>query len=119
MRPPVWHPPVERSSAAHAIIKRIRQAKLLVVLRQDRYELCSNPLQQELAALSMARPRRPSAGSPPTNWRWRRSCKPIPVCQMRSVKPRRGIVAGRWCSIASIAAPLPSAKAGWWRFANA
>jgi hypothetical protein len=29
MRPPVWHPPVERSSAAHAIIKRIRQAKLL------------------------------------------------------------------------------------------
>jgi hypothetical protein len=64
MRPPVWHPPVERSSAAHAIIKRIRQAKLLVVLRQHRYELCSNPLQQELAALSTDRPRRPSAGSP-------------------------------------------------------
>jgi hypothetical protein len=64
MRPPVWHPPVERSSAAHAIIKRIRRAKLLVVLRQHRYELCSNPLQQELAALSTDRPRRPSAGSP-------------------------------------------------------
>jgi hypothetical protein len=64
MRLPVWHPAVERSSAAHAIIKRIRQAKPLVVLRQHRYELCSNPLQQELAALSTDRPRRPSAGSP-------------------------------------------------------
>jgi hypothetical protein len=61
MRPSVWHPPVERSSAAQVIIKRIHRAKLLVFLRQDHYELCSNPLQQELAALSTDRP----AGHPP------------------------------------------------------
>jgi hypothetical protein len=64
MRRPVWHPPVKRSSVAQAIIKRIRRAKLLVFLRQHRYELYSNPLQQELAALATDRPRRPSAGSP-------------------------------------------------------
>ena len=51
MRPPVWHPPVERSSAAQAIIKRIRRAKRLVFLRQHRHERCSDPLQQELAAV--------------------------------------------------------------------
>jgi hypothetical protein len=51
MRPPMWHPSVELSSAAEAIIKRIRRAKLLVFLRQHRHELCSKPLQQELAAL--------------------------------------------------------------------
>ncbi len=51
MRPPMWPPPVERSSVAQAIIKRIRWATLLVFLRQHRHERCSDPLQLELAAL--------------------------------------------------------------------
>ena len=51
MRPPVWPPPVELSSAVQTIIKRIRRAKLLMFLRQHRHELCSDPLHQELAAL--------------------------------------------------------------------
>jgi hypothetical protein len=33
MRPPLWHPPVELSPAEHAIIKRIRRAKLFVCNR--------------------------------------------------------------------------------------
>jgi hypothetical protein len=36
LRPPLWHPPVELSPAAHAIIKHIRRAKLFVILRQHR-----------------------------------------------------------------------------------
>jgi hypothetical protein len=48
MRPPLWHPPVELSSAEHAIIKRIRRAKLFVFLRQHRHTLFADPFQQEL-----------------------------------------------------------------------
>jgi hypothetical protein len=33
MRPPLWHPPLDLSTAEHAIIKRIRRAKLCVFLR--------------------------------------------------------------------------------------
>ena len=51
MRPPVWPPPVERSSVAPAIIERIRPATLLVFPQQHRHERCSGPLQQELVAL--------------------------------------------------------------------
>jgi Transposase DDE domain/Transposase domain (DUF772) len=51
MRPPLWHPPVELSTAEHAVIKRIRRAKLFVFLRQHRHELFTDPFQQELATL--------------------------------------------------------------------
>ena len=51
MRPPLWQPPVELSTADHAIIKRIRRAKLFVFLRQHRHTLFADPLQQELATL--------------------------------------------------------------------
>ena len=30
MRPPLWQPPIELSTAEHAIMKRIRRAKLFV-----------------------------------------------------------------------------------------
>jgi hypothetical protein len=44
MRPPLWHPPVELSTAAHAIVKRTRRAKLFMFLRQYRHELFAAPL---------------------------------------------------------------------------
>ena len=48
MRPPLWHPPVDLSLAAHAISKRIRRAKLFVLLRQHRHTLFAAPFQQAL-----------------------------------------------------------------------
>jgi hypothetical protein len=51
MRPPLWHPPVELSTAAHAIIKRIRRAKWFVFLRLHRHELFAEAFQQELLTL--------------------------------------------------------------------
>jgi hypothetical protein len=47
-RPPLWHPPVELSTAEHAIIKRIHRAKLFVFLRQYRHALFADAFQQEL-----------------------------------------------------------------------
>jgi hypothetical protein len=51
MRPPLWHPPVALSTAEHAIMKRIRRAKVFVFLRQHRDELFADGFQQELLAL--------------------------------------------------------------------
>ena len=51
MRPSLWHPPVDLSTAEHAIITRIRRAKLFVFLRQHRHTLFTDPFQQELATL--------------------------------------------------------------------
>ncbi len=39
MRPPLWHPPLELSAADHAIVSRIRRAKLFLLLRRVRHEL--------------------------------------------------------------------------------
>src|SRR5262247_1382606 len=61
MRPHLWHPPVELSTAEHAVIKRIRRAKLFVFLRQHRHELFTDPFQQELATLYKDQPQ----GHPP------------------------------------------------------
>jgi hypothetical protein len=61
MRPPLWHPPVELSTAEHVIIKRIRRAKLCVFLRQHRHTLFADPLQQELLTLYKDQPQ----GQPP------------------------------------------------------
>src|SRR4029453_19030924 len=61
MRPPLWHPPVDLSTAEHAIIKRIRRAKLFVFLRQHRHTLFADPLQQELLMLYKDQPQ----GQPP------------------------------------------------------
>jgi transposase len=61
MRPPLWHPPVERSTAEHAVIKRLRRAKVFVSLRQHRHTLFTDPFQQELATLSTDQPQ----GQPP------------------------------------------------------
>ncbi len=62
MRPPLWHPPVDLSTAEHAIIKRIRRAKLFVFLRQQhRHTLFADPVQQELLTLYKDQPQ----GHPP------------------------------------------------------
>src|ERR671922_2026418 len=61
MRPPLWHPPVELSTAEHAIIKRIRRAKLFVFLRQHRHALFADAFQQELLRLYKDQPQ----GQPP------------------------------------------------------
>jgi hypothetical protein len=61
MRPSLWHPPLALSTAEHAIIKRIRRAKLFVFLRQHRHELFADPFQQELMTLYKDQPQ----GHPP------------------------------------------------------
>src|SRR4029434_2599710 len=61
MRPPLWHPLVELSTAEHAIIKRIRRAKLCVFLRQHRHELFADAFQQEWMTLYKDQPQ----GHPP------------------------------------------------------
>src|SRR5499433_1118155 len=61
MRPPPWHPPIDLSTAEQTIIRRIRLAKLLVLLRQHRHTLCSDPFQEEWATLYKDQPQ----GHPP------------------------------------------------------
>ena len=61
MRPPVWHPLVELSTAEHAIIKRIRRAKLFVFLRQHRHALFPEAFPQALMRLYKDQPQ----GQPP------------------------------------------------------
>src|ERR671922_1869637 len=58
-RPPLWHPPVELSTAEHALITRIRRAKLLVFLRQYRHALFADAFQQELLRLYQDHPQGP------------------------------------------------------------
>jgi transposase len=61
MRPFLWHPPVEPSSAELSILKRIRRAKLFVFLRHHRHALFSDSFQHELAVLYKDAPQ----GQPP------------------------------------------------------
>jgi hypothetical protein len=51
MRPPAWQPAIALSPAEHAIVARIRRAKLFVFLRRVRHELFSPAFQTELAGL--------------------------------------------------------------------
>src|SRR5438093_245448 len=60
-RPEGWRPPVEPSAAEQQVIKRIRRAKLFVLLRERRHELFDEAFQQELAATYVDSPR----GQPP------------------------------------------------------
>jgi transposase len=63
MQPPVWTPPVVLSPDEHAIVARIRRAKLFIFLRQERHQLFSDAYQAELATLyqesALGRDRRP------------------------------------------------------------
>jgi transposase len=61
MRPALWHPPVELSTVEHAMIKRIRRAKLFVFLRQHRHTLFADAFQQALLPLYKDQPQ----GQPP------------------------------------------------------
>jgi hypothetical protein len=64
MRPPLWHPPIELSLAAHAIIKRSRRAQLFVFLRQHRHALFAEVFQQELLSLYTDQPQGQLPGPP-------------------------------------------------------
>jgi hypothetical protein len=81
MRPPLWPPPVALSTAEHALIKRIRRAKLFVFLRQHRHPWFSDPFQEALAMLYKDQPQG-HLPVPPRHWLWRRSCKPPRVWLM-------------------------------------
>jgi len=61
MRPPLWPPPVALSTAEHAIIKRIRGAKVCGCLRQHRHARGAEAVQPELLTLSKDQP----PGQPP------------------------------------------------------
>src|SRR6266536_45218 len=61
MRPEVWRPPVEPSSAERAVIKAVRRAKLFVFLRENRHELFDEQFQAELAEAYVDSPK----GQPP------------------------------------------------------
>jgi len=51
MRPEIWAPPIELSSAEQAIVKRVRRGKLFIFLRQQRHGLFSDAFQEELGAI--------------------------------------------------------------------
>ena len=61
MRPPPWNPPVELSPVEQGIVKRIRRAKLFVILREWRHELFDEAFQEDLGRLYAASRR----GQPP------------------------------------------------------
>lgn len=61
MRTLHWHPPIELAPAEHAIVARIRRAKLFVFLRRMRHELFSDAFQAELAGIFRESPK----GRPP------------------------------------------------------
>jgi Transposase domain (DUF772) len=52
MRPPRWSRPVELVPAAQTIVRRIRRAKLVVFLREQRHALFDAAFQEELGRLS-------------------------------------------------------------------
>jgi hypothetical protein len=62
MRPQVWRPAVQLSTAEAGIVKRVRRAKLFVTLRLRRHELFDEGLQAQLAELYKDSPK----GQPPT-----------------------------------------------------
>jgi hypothetical protein len=61
MRPSLWHPPVELSTAAQAVMKRVRRAKGGVFLRLHRHALFADALQPALRTLYTDHPQ----GQPP------------------------------------------------------
>jgi hypothetical protein len=74
MRPAPWNPPVELSPVEQGIVKRIRRAKLFVILREWRHELFDEAFRRisdgctRRVGVGSRRCRRPS-------WRWRRCCR--------------------------------------------
>ena len=74
MRPLIWQPPVALSPQEAPIVRRIRRAKLFVLLRDHRHELFDAAFQAELATMYKER-HRASRRSRRPNWRWRRSCR--------------------------------------------
>jgi transposase len=51
MRPAIWQPPVALSPIEQTIVRRVRRAKLVVFLRQQRHVLLDVPFQEELAGM--------------------------------------------------------------------
>ena len=61
MRPGIWAPPVEPSTAEQTVIRLVRRAKLFVFLRRYRHELFDEAFQTELAEVYRDSPK----GQPP------------------------------------------------------
>jgi hypothetical protein len=61
MRPSLWRPPVDLSSAEQNIVRRIRRAKLFVFLRRQRHAIFTDGFQAELAEVYKDSP----LGQPP------------------------------------------------------
>ena len=81
VRPGVWQPPVACSRLEQEVIKRVKRAKLFVLLREHRHELFDEDFQGELAEMYQDKP----VGQPPVppaQLAWRRSCRPIPAPPM-------------------------------------
>ncbi|MBC6453292.1 MAG: transposase [Hormoscilla sp. SP5CHS1] len=51
MRPVPWNPPIELSSSEQQVAKRIRKAKLFLLLREIHHELFNEKFQEELASI--------------------------------------------------------------------
>lgn len=51
MRPLPWNPPIELSSSEQQVAKKIRKAKLFLLLREIRHELFDAQFQEELATI--------------------------------------------------------------------
>ncbi len=51
MRPPLWQPSLELTTAEQAVVARIRRAKRFPFVRRVRHELVSDAFQQELAII--------------------------------------------------------------------
>ena len=51
MRPAQWEPPIELSATEQVIVKRIRRAKLFILLREHRHDVFDRAFQEELASL--------------------------------------------------------------------
>jgi Transposase domain (DUF772) len=61
MRPALWQPAEALAPAEHAVLRRIRRAKLFVFLRQQRHAIFDRAFQEELATLYDDQPK----GHPP------------------------------------------------------
>jgi hypothetical protein len=81
MRPPLGQPPIELSPAEHAIIKRIRRAKLFVFLRHIVTRYLTTPFSKNWRR-SIGIPLKAIRRFHPPHWRWPRCSKPIAGCLM-------------------------------------
>jgi hypothetical protein len=74
MRPPIWPPPLARSPAAHALVSRIRRAKLFLFLRHIHHRYARRPVRRSRPPYAVTGPQT-SPRCPRLTWRWCPCCK--------------------------------------------